>query len=90
MGARTAEIKIFDRRSVFCPTGYRTEEKELIQSELALKDISFRQAEFFFQVPGRNHLAMKDDIFQVWCIFAQRINYRIAQRFTFFRPNAGF
>jgi hypothetical protein len=78
MGAGTAEIKIFNRSSIFCPTGDRTKEEELIQSELALKNISFGEAEFLFQIPWRHHLAMKNDVFQVWCIFTQRIDHRIA------------
>ena len=76
--AGTAHVEILNRSAVFCPTGHRTKEKKLIQSQFALKNISFRKAKFLLQVPRGNDLTVKDDVFQIGCIFTQRIDDRIA------------
>ena len=63
MGAGAAHIEILNRRAVFRPARHRAEKEELVQSQFALKNISFGEAELLLQVPRRDDLAMENDVF---------------------------
>src|SRR4029077_15815099 len=50
MGSRAAQVKILDWRSITRPAGNRAHKKNLIQSDFAVVDMAFRQAEGLFQI----------------------------------------
>ena len=74
----------------FAQPGTGTEKKELVQCQFALKNISLRETEFLLEIPRGDDLAVEDDVFQIRRVFAQRIDYRVAERFAFLRPRAIF
>src|SRR5438093_7038548 len=60
MGAGSAEIQAFDRRPVAGPTWHGSEDEGLVQSHLAVIDVSFRQTEPLLQIGGREDLPAED------------------------------
>jgi hypothetical protein len=45
-----------------CPSGNRTQEKQLFEREFALEDVAFGQSPFALQVERRDDLPMQDDV----------------------------
>ena len=76
MGTGTAQVEIFYWRAVFGPTGNRAEKEQLVEGQLALKNISFGKAKLLFKIPGRDHLAVQYDIFQIRRVLAQGVDNR--------------
>src|SRR5690242_232078 len=56
MRAGAAEIEAVDRGSVVSPSGNGPHKKHLIQRELRMIDMTFRQAELVFQIQWRQNL----------------------------------
>src|SRR6266478_2817283 len=65
MRRRPTHVKVLDRRTILGPTRRGTQKEKLFQRQLALKDVSFRQSEFTFQIEWRQNLSMQDDVFDI-------------------------
>src|SRR5215470_16059145 len=50
MGARTTQVQSFNRRAVLRPAGDGTQEKQLLKTQISVKNISFGQAVGSLQV----------------------------------------
>ena len=61
--AGAAHVEILDRRAVLGPAGHRPEKEKLVQGQLALKNVALGQTKLPLQVPGRDDLPMKNDVF---------------------------
>src|ERR1043166_2212660 len=86
MRARGAEIKSPDRRAIPCPASDRPHEKELIETELAVKYVAFGKAVFLLEVPRRHDLPVEDDVFQIGRVFGERVDHGVAEFFSHLRP----
>src|SRR3954470_21927929 len=62
---RAAHVEPLHRRLVLRPAGRGAEEEELLQRQLSLEDVAFRQAEVPLDVEGRQDLAVQDDVLDV-------------------------
>src|ERR1700675_4703895 len=86
MRGRAAHIKVVDGRAVVGPSGDGTEEKELLEGELALKNIALREAELAFEVERRENLAAADNFFDVGSVLGDRIDDGVAESFALIVP----
>src|SRR5262249_28160390 len=86
MRGRSAHVKVANRRLVLRPAWRRTEEEKLLERQLALEDVSFRQAESALDIERRQHLTMQDDVSDVRRVFGERVDDRVAERLAAFVP----
>ena len=68
------------------PIRGRTQEQELLQTELAVEDVALGQAELLLQVPGGEHLAVQDRILEAWRVLLDRVAHRVAEGLALLRP----
>src|SRR5256885_5080517 len=86
MGSATAKIEIFNRRFVTSPIQQRTHGEELVQREIAVKDLPTRKPVLLFQVEGRDDLVREDQLRQIRRILRQRLHHRLPQGFSLLLP----
>src|SRR5215510_11222481 len=56
---RAAHPEISDRRPVLRPSGHRPREEQLVQGQLALKDVAFGQPPLALEIERRHDLSMQ-------------------------------
>src|SRR5713226_7204973 len=88
MRRRAAHVKIANRRTVLRPTRRRPQKEKLFQGKLTLKNISFRQSEFTFEIERRQDLPMQNDVADIWRVLGDRIDYRVAKLFALIVPRS--
>ncbi len=86
MRGRAAHIKLVDGSAVVRPTGDRTKEKELLEREFALENISLREAELALEIERRENLAPDDNLFDVGGMFGDGVDDSVAEGFALFVP----
>ena len=60
----------------------------MLERQLALKDVAFRQSEFSLQVEWRQDLTIADDASDVWSVFRYRVDDCIAERLPLIVPRS--
>ena len=78
MRGRSAHVEIANRRSILGPAGGRAQKEKLLERQLALKNISFRQTKVPFEIERSQHLAMQNQILDVGRVLCDGIDYRVA------------
>src|SRR5215469_2960868 len=86
MCPRAAQIEVPDRSVVPRPIEQWTHGEELIQSQFAVEDVSPGEAVGLFEVFRRDDLAVFDKAGQVRRVFAQGLDYGVAQSVTLALP----
>src|SRR6266542_6151790 len=79
MSGRAAQVETADGSAVLRPPGRRPQEEKLLERQLALKDVSFRQAEGPLDVERGQDLPMEDDLFQVGRMLGDGVHDRVAE-----------
>src|SRR5207245_10749178 len=87
MGAGAAEIEASERHSVLGPPRRWPEEEELVRRELSMEDVPARQADHLFQVPGAEHLPLKDDLPEIRNVPLDRLEDRRSECLAPFLPS---
>ena len=64
MCRRPAHVEIAHRRPILRPPWHWPQEEQLLQRELALEDVAFRQPPLAFEIERGHDLAIADDLFQ--------------------------
>src|SRR5262245_1513131 len=72
MRSRSTHPEVADRRRVLRPSGSRTKEEQLLEGQLALKDVAFGEPELALEIERREHLPMQDDVANVRCMLGER------------------
>ena len=72
--------KPIDRRRVLRPSRHRPQEEQLLERQLALKDVAFGEPEVALDVERRQHLPMQDDVLDVRRVLRDRVDHRVAER----------
>src|SRR5207237_1599757 len=62
MRGRSAHPQIANRRRVLRPPGNRAREEQLLERQLALEDVAFREPELALEVERRQNLPVQDDV----------------------------
>src|SRR5262249_24173165 len=88
MCCRSAHPEISYGRRVSRPAGNGTQEKQLIESEFAVKDVAFRQRKVMLQVERRQNLTVQNDLAHVRRVLRQRIDDRITESFALPPPRS--
>src|SRR5262245_17407925 len=84
----STQIEIGDRRSVLCPTWGGSQEEQLLQCQLTLKNIPFRQTPLTLEVERGDDLPMQDDLADVRRVLRERVDDDITERFALLIPGA--
>ena len=80
MRGRPAHVEALDGRPVLRPSRRGPQEEELLERELALEDVAFRQAPLALQIERRDDLPVQDDVPQIRRELRQRVDDRVAER----------
>ena len=80
VGRRAAEIEPLDWRAIVRPAWRRSQEKQLFERELSLKDVAFGEPELALEVERRQHLPVEDAVPDVRREPRNRVDDRIAER----------
>src|SRR4029077_2937084 len=86
MRARSAQVESIDRSAILRPARYRPHEEQLLQRQIAVKNISLREAIGPLQIQRCQHLAGDDGSGNVGGILANLANNAISQDFPVFIP----
>src|SRR5439155_19927866 len=89
MRRRAAHPELPNRRLVLSPAGNRAREEQLLERQLALKDVAFRQAELALEIERRQHLAVQDDVLDVRGVLRDGVDDGVAERVALLVPRAG-
>src|ERR1700677_1092744 len=89
MGGRAAHVQFFDGRAVTGPARGRTQEEELLERQLTLKNISFGQAGGALDVERSDELLTDDQTFQIRGVLRNGIDDGVAEGFALLVPGAG-
>src|SRR3954470_6261690 len=87
MRCRSAHPQILNRRLVLRPPRHRARKEQLLERQLALEDVAFRQTELAFEIEWRHHLPMQNDVADVRCILGDRLDHRVAERLALVVPS---
>ena len=82
--------RFLHRRLVLRPAGRGAQEEQLLERQLALEDVAFRQAEVALDVERRQHLPVQDDVLDVRRVLRDRVDDRVAERLAVLVPAALF
>src|SRR3954466_6403603 len=82
MRARAALPVPANRRAILGPVRSGTLKEQLMQRELALEDVSFRQSGDPLDVRRRQNLPAEDELLDVGRIAADGVDHRVTERFT--------
>src|SRR5437870_9599252 len=61
MGSRSAHVQILNRSTKARPARDRAQKEKLFQRQLTLKNISFAQSPFTFEIKRSDHLLVQND-----------------------------
>jgi len=86
MRARAAQVKPCNRRPILRPSRHRTIEKKLLQIQLAMEDVAFRQPVSSFEIQRRQHLARNNCLWNVGRILGNLLDHAISEQFTIVVP----
>src|SRR6478609_6593639 len=73
MGGGPAHKEVANRGRVARPAGRRTQEEELLERQLTLEDVPFRQSPFALEVERRDDLTVKDEVLEVRRVLRERV-----------------
>src|ERR1041384_6043608 len=62
MRRRPAHVKVFDRRAILRPPRRRSQKEKLLERQLTLKNISFRQTKIAFEIEWRQNLTISNQL----------------------------
>src|SRR4029450_2551475 len=79
MRGRPAHVEATDWRPVTCPSRYRPQKEQLLQSQLALEDVAFRQPPFALEIERRHDLAMEHDVAEVGRVFGNGVDHGVTK-----------
>ena len=88
MRGGAAHIEVVDRRAIPCPAWRGSQEEQLLQRQLALKDVAFGQTPLTLEVERRDDLTVADDVPDVRRVFRQRVDDSVAERLALIVPRA--
>ncbi len=86
MRARAAQIQMPNRRGVARPPEQRPRDEELIERQLAVKDVAAGQSVGPFEIERRDHLAREDGGPEAGRVALDRARRGVAQAIAFARP----
>ena len=90
MRRRAAHIEVANRRRVLRPSRGRPQKEQLLERQLALEDVAFRQAPLALEIERRQHLAVQNDVPNVGRVLGDRVDDGVAERFALGVPVASF
>src|SRR6476661_4139398 len=70
------------------PPGRGAEEEQLLQGQLSLEDVAFRQSPLTLQIERGDYLAMADDVPDVRGVLRDGVDDRVAERLAMVVPRA--
>ena len=88
MRRRAAHVEVLDRRPVLGPSRHGPQEEELLESQLALEDVAFREPEVALEVERREDLPVLDDVLDVRRVLGDRVDDRVAEGLALLVPVA--
>src|SRR6185295_12096376 len=88
MRRRAAHVETVDRRLVLRPSWSRTQEEQLLQCQLALEDIAFRQSPLALEIQRRHHLTMQDGVAHVGRVLGKGVDDDVAEGLALGVPRA--
>src|SRR5262245_6113919 len=77
----SAHVEAADRRPVLGPARRGPQEEKLLQRQLALEDVSFREAPLPLEIQGSDDLAVPDDVLEVGSVLRDRVDDSVAELF---------
>src|SRR5207249_5535497 len=88
MRGGSAHPQIPNRRVVLRPARDRPREEQLLQRQLALKDVALCQSEIALEIQRRENLTMPNDVANIRRVLRNRVDDRVAERFAPLVPRA--
>src|SRR5439155_11953529 len=88
MGRGPAHPEVAQGGLVLRPSWRRTQEEQLFERQLALKDIPFAQTELALEIERRQDLAVTNDAREVRRMFCDRVHDRISKCLALLVPGA--
>src|SRR5687767_4961942 len=88
MGRRSAHIEVADGRLIAGPARRRPQKEQLLERELALKDVALGEAKFTLEIERRDHLPMQDDVLDVRRVLRERVDDRVTECLTLLVPRS--
>src|SRR4051812_34729628 len=88
MRAGPAEIELANGGTIACPASQRAEEEQLVEAEIAMKNVAARETVLTFHVQGGEHLALHNGRADVRRIRRQRVDAVIGEAFLEIVPGA--
>src|SRR5580704_5447483 len=88
MRSRSTQIKPANRSAILRPTGHGTHKEELLQSQVAVKNIALSQSVCSLQVERCQHLSHFNRSRYIGCVFGDLFHHAIAQQVPLLIPVA--
>src|SRR5882762_4020892 len=88
MRATSAQIQILNRRSVTRPIQQRPHGEKLVESQIAVEDLSASKAVGVFQVLRSDDLVRQNQLGQVGSVLRESLNHGLSQRLALSFPIA--
>ena len=79
-----------DRRAVFRPTRDRPQEQQLLERELALKDVALAQSPFALEIERRDDLPVQNQRLQIGRVLRERVDDGVAEPLALVVPGRAF
>src|SRR5688572_867098 len=86
MRSRAAHIKVLDWRTILRPTRSGSQEEELLQSQLSLENVSFRQSKLTLEIERRYDLPVQNDVSNVRGVLCDCVDDGVAELFALLVP----
>src|ERR1700730_9406383 len=80
MRARDAHVHTSNRRSILRISGNRPVEQQLIESQLALKNITLRQPNLPLDIPWRANFRVQDEVLEIGAVPRDGFNRSVTER----------
>src|SRR5438270_843160 len=84
--SRAAQIKSFDRRAILRPPGHGTHKEELLQPQIAVKNVALGKAVCALQIQRSEHLPRLDRVGNVRGVLGDLLYNAISQQFALVIP----
>ena len=75
-----------NRRAVLRPSGNRPQEQQLLERQLALKDVALAQPPFALEIERSDDLAVQDQRLQIRRVLGERVDHGIAEALALVIP----